>query len=191
MCRARKGAKGLASSVMLLDCAKLTHWRTDEQFDEMFAFKRDYMEWICLKLEPRDDDRPARAGVERLRPPEREDQAAAQHQALEPALEDRPAGRLHAGRQTRGRSRRSAGSAGRAQSLFGRYGMLGALPAASGSEPGALLLRPAARMPGEGRDLGGDAARRDGAQPRPPRRVRGDGAHAAPGRLMRCDASGR
>src|SRR5690606_36961298 len=39
MCRARKGPKGLASSVMLLDCAKLTHWRCAEQFDEMFAFK--------------------------------------------------------------------------------------------------------------------------------------------------------
>jgi hypothetical protein len=55
MCRARKGVKGLASSVMLLDCAKLTHWRTEEQFDEMFEFKRDYMDWICLKLEPRDN----------------------------------------------------------------------------------------------------------------------------------------
>jgi hypothetical protein len=54
MCRARKGVKGLASSVMLLDCAKLTHWRTEQQFNEMFEFKRDYMDWICLKLEPRE-----------------------------------------------------------------------------------------------------------------------------------------
>ena len=54
MCRARKGSKGLASSVMLLDCAKLTHWRCEAQFDEMFAFERDYMDWICLKLEPRE-----------------------------------------------------------------------------------------------------------------------------------------
>ena len=54
MCRARKGPKGLASSVMLLDCAKLTHWRTAEQFGEMFEFRRDYMEWISLKLEPRE-----------------------------------------------------------------------------------------------------------------------------------------
>jgi len=54
MCRARKGPKGLASSVMLLDCAKLTHWRTAEQFDEMFAGQRDYMQWISLKLEPRE-----------------------------------------------------------------------------------------------------------------------------------------
>ncbi len=41
-----------ASSVMLLDCAKLTHWRVEEQFHEMFEFKRDYMDWISLKLEP-------------------------------------------------------------------------------------------------------------------------------------------
>jgi hypothetical protein len=39
---------------MLLDCAKLTHWRCEQQFNEMFEFKRDYMEWISLKLEPRD-----------------------------------------------------------------------------------------------------------------------------------------
>ncbi len=59
MCRPRSGKKGrlygcLASSVMLLDCARLTHWRVEEQFNEMFAFKRDYMDWICLKLEPRE-----------------------------------------------------------------------------------------------------------------------------------------
>jgi hypothetical protein len=53
MCRGRKGPKGLASSVMLLDCARLAHWRCAEQFDEMFEFKRDYMDWISLKLEPR------------------------------------------------------------------------------------------------------------------------------------------
>ena len=59
LCRRRSGPKGLidnclASSVMLLDCAKLTHWRCEESFNEMFEFKRDYMPWVCLKLEPRD-----------------------------------------------------------------------------------------------------------------------------------------
>ncbi|MDX1424755.1 MAG: hypothetical protein R3322_16540 [Kiloniellales bacterium] len=58
MCRPRSGSKEkrghLATSVMLLDCAKLTHWRCAEQFDEMFAFKRDYMDWIGLRLEPRE-----------------------------------------------------------------------------------------------------------------------------------------
>jgi hypothetical protein len=39
---------------MLLDFAKLRHWRCSEQFDEMFASRRDYMEWISLKLEPRE-----------------------------------------------------------------------------------------------------------------------------------------
>ena len=58
MCRPRSGPKGfidkcLASSAMLLDCEKLTHWNVEQQFDEMFGFMRDYQPWICLKLEPR------------------------------------------------------------------------------------------------------------------------------------------
>ena len=53
MCRrAQRGRRNLSSAVMLLDCAQLRHWRTAEQFDELFAFKRDYMDWISLKLEP-------------------------------------------------------------------------------------------------------------------------------------------
>ena len=54
VCRARPGVKGMATSVMLLDCEKLTHWRCEEQFNELFEFKRDYMDWITLQLEPRD-----------------------------------------------------------------------------------------------------------------------------------------
>jgi hypothetical protein len=58
MCRPRSGVKGragaLASSVMLLDCAKLTHWKVEEQFNEMFEWKRDYGKWITLKLEDPD-----------------------------------------------------------------------------------------------------------------------------------------
>ena len=59
MCRMRAGPKGFidrcwASSVMLLDCARLTHWRVEEQFNEMFEFKRDYSRWVCLKMEPRE-----------------------------------------------------------------------------------------------------------------------------------------
>lgn len=57
MCRPKSGNKGkrgaLASSVMLLDCAQLTHWRCEQQFNEMFNFERDYMDWISLKLEDR------------------------------------------------------------------------------------------------------------------------------------------
>lgn len=49
----RKGRKGAwASSVMLLDCAKLQHWRFEDNFGEMFEpVKRDYMDWVSLKLE--------------------------------------------------------------------------------------------------------------------------------------------
>jgi hypothetical protein len=56
MCRTRTGSKGasggLATSVMLLDCAKLTHWQCEKQFNELFAGKRDYMDWILLRDEP-------------------------------------------------------------------------------------------------------------------------------------------
>ena len=56
LCRARTGSKGLtggmASSVMLLDCEKLRHWQVERDFAELFALQRDYMDWICLKLEP-------------------------------------------------------------------------------------------------------------------------------------------
>lgn len=44
----------IASSVMLLDCAKLRHWRCEANFREMFAFERDYVQWIELRLEPRE-----------------------------------------------------------------------------------------------------------------------------------------
>ncbi|HEX9179550.1 MAG TPA: hypothetical protein VF859_04090, partial [Burkholderiales bacterium] len=59
LCRRRAGPKGridgcLASSVMLLDCEKLTHWRVEQQFNEMFEFRRDYQPWICLRNEPRE-----------------------------------------------------------------------------------------------------------------------------------------
>lgn len=61
MCRPKSGRKGrkgaYASSVMLLDCAKLQHWQFERDFAEMFAaddggpVKRDYMDWVSLKLE--------------------------------------------------------------------------------------------------------------------------------------------
>jgi hypothetical protein len=55
LCRARSGSKGksggMASSVMLLDCARLAHWRCEHDFGELFEGRRDYMDWICLKLE--------------------------------------------------------------------------------------------------------------------------------------------
>ncbi|MCP5127989.1 MAG: hypothetical protein H6985_00245 [Pseudomonadales bacterium] len=43
----------LASSVMLLDCAKLRHWNVERQFNEMFSGQRDYKQWITLMYEDR------------------------------------------------------------------------------------------------------------------------------------------
>jgi hypothetical protein len=54
MARSRGGSKNFASSVMLLDNAKLKEWQVERNFEEMFAFKRDYSDWIDLKLEPQD-----------------------------------------------------------------------------------------------------------------------------------------
>ena len=54
--RLRSGSKGragvMASSVLLLDCPQLKHWHCEEQFEELFTRKRDYMNWIGLELEP-------------------------------------------------------------------------------------------------------------------------------------------
>jgi len=59
MAKARKGHNGrddyIASSVMLLDCAKLPHWNVKKQFEDMFAGKLDYEEWIILANEPREN----------------------------------------------------------------------------------------------------------------------------------------
>lgn len=41
-----------ATSVMLLDCAKLRHWRCEEDFGRLFAGERDYADWMWLLLEP-------------------------------------------------------------------------------------------------------------------------------------------
>jgi len=45
-------AGSYASSVMLLDCAKLEHWRCAEQFAELFEDRLDYTDWVCLQKEP-------------------------------------------------------------------------------------------------------------------------------------------
>ena len=57
VCRPRSGAKRLegvlATSVMLLDCSKLRHWRCRDQFDQLFQRELDYSDWIGLKTEDR------------------------------------------------------------------------------------------------------------------------------------------
>ncbi len=58
MCCWRPGFKDLpgyrASSVMLLDNARLRHWDAEKTFGELFEFKKDYMKWIKLEYEPDD-----------------------------------------------------------------------------------------------------------------------------------------
>lgn len=50
--RGKKGAAGyMATSVMLMDNAKLKHWRVEEQFNDMFNDVIDYGKWIGLKYE--------------------------------------------------------------------------------------------------------------------------------------------
>jgi hypothetical protein len=41
----------LASSVMLLDCAKLRHWRFAKHLKALWEHEIDYLDWINLKLE--------------------------------------------------------------------------------------------------------------------------------------------
>ena len=41
----------VATSVMLLDCAQLKHWNIDQDLDDLFAQKFDYIDWIELKRE--------------------------------------------------------------------------------------------------------------------------------------------
>ena len=57
-CRARPGHNGapdyLASSVMLLDCVRLPHWRFEERLEDLFAGRLDYVDWIELRTEPRE-----------------------------------------------------------------------------------------------------------------------------------------
>ena len=41
-----------ATSVMLLDCAKLQHWDCERDFGRLFAGERDYNDWMWLLAEP-------------------------------------------------------------------------------------------------------------------------------------------
>lgn len=41
-----------ASSVMLMDCARLTHWHWEADFEKVFRGEHDYRDWNWLRLEP-------------------------------------------------------------------------------------------------------------------------------------------
>jgi hypothetical protein len=57
-CRPRPGyhkiTDPLATSVMLLDCAKLPHWRFNEALEALWAHRIDYLDWINLDRESLD-----------------------------------------------------------------------------------------------------------------------------------------
>jgi hypothetical protein len=54
-CRPRPGyhniSEPLATSVMLLDCAKLPHWRFEDDLNALWEHRIDYLDWINLKRE--------------------------------------------------------------------------------------------------------------------------------------------
>jgi hypothetical protein len=58
MAKRRPGHNGrddyIASSVMLLDCARLRHWNVRRQFEDMFEGRLDYDDWIVLANEPKE-----------------------------------------------------------------------------------------------------------------------------------------
>jgi len=41
-----------ASSVMLMDCSRLEHWKWEADFEKLFRGERDYRDWMWLLLEP-------------------------------------------------------------------------------------------------------------------------------------------
>ncbi len=161
MCRTRTGSKGegggLATSVMLLDCAKLTHWRGEEQFNELFAGKRDYMDWILLHDEPKDSiglfedewndfDRLAE-NTKLLHNTKRQTQPWKSGLPIDFTWADKKVEPLEAG---------DLAAPDQALEDLVRDDLQGA----SGQQPGALLLRPAARMPGQGRGHRGSCCAR-------------------------------
>ena len=51
--RSGKSEKGyqVATSVMLMDCARLKHWEVEADFDQLFRSEKDYKEWMVLAYE--------------------------------------------------------------------------------------------------------------------------------------------
>lgn len=48
--RAEKGYQ-VATSVMLMDCARLAHWDVEQEFGQLFRGEKDYKEWMVLAYE--------------------------------------------------------------------------------------------------------------------------------------------
>lgn len=56
LAKPRPGHKGvdnyIATSVMLMECSRLTHWKMEDQFEAMFRGELDYEDWIILATQP-------------------------------------------------------------------------------------------------------------------------------------------
>jgi hypothetical protein len=50
-CRQRGTPPHYASSVMLLECSKLRHWKLEKDFDALFTGQREYKKWMNLGYE--------------------------------------------------------------------------------------------------------------------------------------------
>jgi hypothetical protein len=194
LCRRRAGPKGridgcLASSVMLLDCAKLTHWRLEEQFNEMFEFKRDYQPWICLRQEPREtigllenewNDFDRLTGRTKVLHNTRR---RTQPWKAGLPIDWRPAGRFRLFPPVAWlmRARRR---------LFGEYALLGRYQPHPDPGSGGLLLRPAERINGPGPRQRCHAEGTDAAESCASRRPGGPGADPEAGGGVAVGAAG-
>lgn len=49
--KSTNGLMSFATSVMLLDCARLEHWKWDEMIESVFSMKMDYVSWMNLHFE--------------------------------------------------------------------------------------------------------------------------------------------
>ena len=51
--RSGKSEKGyqVATSVLLMDCARLRHWDVEAEFNQLFSGEKDYKEWMVLAYE--------------------------------------------------------------------------------------------------------------------------------------------
>ena len=154
-----------ASSVMLLDCARLAHWRWEEDFDETFRGERDYRDWMWLLLEPPGAwRRSSRSGTTSTGSTPETRLLHNTHRRTQPWKTGLPSDFTPRGTTLSSRAgiwlRRLRGKGD------------GPLSAPSRSRPGAHLLQAARRVPGQRLGAGVAARDRDRARPHPHRRAR-------------------
>jgi hypothetical protein len=178
LCRRSKFKNGaFATSVMLLDCARLAHWDVERGVSELFQLQRDYHDWVSLRLEP-----PETIGAfedewndfDRLTPKTR--MLHNTRRRTQPWKTGLPV-RLYADRVRSGDRLADAHAPGAVR----RSRPARPLCPPPRPQPGGPVLRPAARMPGSEHRRRGEAARRDGAKPHPPRCPRGHRPRAEAG----------